>query len=151
MTPLDLLRFLQTHRLAVQTSISPSGIPQAAVVGIAVSDRFEIVFDTLSSTRKAFNLRQNPRIALVVGGLTAGDERTAQIEGTADEPSSGELERLKGVYYSVHPDGPSRLNWTGLIYVRVRPTWIRFSDYNQAPPVIVEFRGAELGPEVSDP
>ena len=27
----------------------------------------------------------------------------------------------------------------GLIYVRSRPTWIRYSDFNQDPPLIVEF------------
>jgi hypothetical protein len=59
-TSRELLEFLQTHRLAVQTSVSASGGPQAAVVGIAVSDRFEIIFDTLASTRKAVNLRRNP-------------------------------------------------------------------------------------------
>jgi len=119
-------------------------MPQAAVVGIAVSDRFEIVFDTLASTRKAVNLRQNPRAAFVVGGLTEGDERTAQVEGIADEPSGEELERLKGVYYHVYPDGPSRLSWPGLIYFRVRPNWIRFSDYTQDPPLIVEFTREQL-------
>ena len=119
-------------------------MPQAAVVGIAVSDRFEIVFDTLSSTRKAINLKANPKAALVVGGLNPGDERTAQVEGIADEPSGEELERLRGVYYGVFPDGPSRLSWTGLIYVRVRPAWIRFSDYNQNPPIVVEFTAADL-------
>ena len=144
MTPHDLLRFLQTQRLAVQTSNPASGMPQAAVVGIAVSDRFEIVFDTLASTRKAVNLRQNPRAAFVVGGLTEGDERTAQVEGIADEPSGEELERLKGVYYHVYPDGPSRLSWPGLIYFRVRPNWIRFSDYTQDPPLIVEFTREQL-------
>jgi hypothetical protein len=145
-TSRELLQFLQTHRLAVQTSVSASGGPQAAVVGIAVSDRFEIIFDTLASTRKAVNLRRNPGAALVVGGLIAGDERTAQIEGIADEPTGEELERLKSVYYSVYPDGPSRLDWPGLTYFRVRPTWIRFSDFNQAPPLIVEFTAAELEP-----
>jgi pyridoxine/pyridoxamine 5'-phosphate oxidase len=145
-TPRDLLQFLQSHRLAVQTSVSASGTPQAAVVGIAVSDRFEIVFDTLASTRKAINLRQNPTAAIVVGGLIAGDERTAQIEGVADEPAGEELERLKGVYYDVYPDGRSRSAWSGLIYVRVRPTWVRFSDYNRDPPLIIEFARAALEP-----
>jgi hypothetical protein len=146
MTPRDLVVFLRTERLAVQTSVSAAGAPQAAVVGIAVSDRFEIVFDTLASTRKAVNLRQNPRTALVVGGLKAGEERTAQIEGIADYPSGAELDRLKRVYYGVYPDGPSRLYWPGLTYIRVRPTWIRFSDFNQAPPLIVEFTAADLEP-----
>lgn len=144
MSPRDLLQFLQNQRLAVQASVSASGVPQAAVVGIAVSDRFEIVFDTLASTRKVVNLRGNLHAALVVGGLTAGDERTAQIEGVADEPSGEDLERLKRVYYGVYPDGPSRLSWNGLIYLRVRPTWIRFSDYTQGPPLIVEFERGDL-------
>jgi len=144
MTAHDLLHFLRTQRLAVQASVAGSGMPQAAVVGFAISDRFEIVFDTLSSTRKAVNLRLHGKAALVVGGLLPGDERTAQIEGMADEPSGADLERIKQVYYTAYPDGPSRLSWPGLIYVRVRPTWIRFSDFNRNPPQIVEFRTEEL-------
>lgn len=139
-----LLTFLREHRLAVQASVSAAGAPQAAVVGFAVSDRFEIVFDTLESTRKAENLRRNARMTLVVGGLVEGDERTVQLEGMADEPAGADLERLKQVYYSVYPDGPGRLSWPGLIYVRVRPEWVRYSDYNLDPPEIVEFSGAEL-------
>lgn len=140
----NLLEFMRQHRLAVQASISPWDCPQAAVIGFAVTNDFEIVFDTLDSTRKAQNLRRNPRLALVIGGLNAGDEQTVQYEGIADEPSGAELERLKGLYYGVYPDGPSRLNWPGLIYVRVRPTWIRYSNYSVNPPQIVEFRAEQL-------
>jgi pyridoxine/pyridoxamine 5'-phosphate oxidase len=139
-----LLEFLREHRLAVEASVSASGGAQAAVVGIAVTDRFEIVFDTVESTRKAQNLRRNPKLALVIGGLIAGDERTVQYEGVADEPSGIELERIKRAYYGVYPDGPSRLSWPGLMYVRVRPTWIRYSDYTRDPPEIVEFTAEQL-------
>ena len=139
-----LLQFLRQHRLAVQASVSATASPQAAVVGFAVTDDFELVFDTLDSSRKAQNLRRNSKMALVIGGVSPGDERTVQYEGIADEPSGAELERLKAVYYGVYPDGPSRLAWSGLIYVRVRPTWIRYSDYNVTPPKIVEFRAEEL-------
>jgi pyridoxine/pyridoxamine 5'-phosphate oxidase len=100
MTARALLDFLRSHRLAVEASVSPTGGAQAAVVGFAITDQFEIVFDTLVSTRKAQNLRQNPKIALVVGGSAAGEERTAQYEGIADEPSGAELEQLKRVYYT---------------------------------------------------
>ncbi len=140
----DLLVFLRQHRLAVQASVSGATAPQAAVVGFAITDRFEIVFDTLDSTRKVLNLRRNPKLALVIGGLTGGDERTAQYEGLSDEPSGTELERLKAVYYEAFPDGPSRLAWPGLTYVRVRPSWIRYSDYNRSPPLIVEFTAGQL-------
>jgi hypothetical protein len=145
MTRSELLQFLRGHSLAVQTSVSPSLAPQAAVVGIAVTDDFEVVFDTLDVTRKVTNLRRNPRIAFVVGGLTHGDERTAQYEGVADEPVGAELERLKQFYFIRFPDGRARESWPGLIYVRARPTWIRYSDYNQAPPRVVEFSFEQQG------
>ena len=144
MTPAALLAFMRTHRVAVEASVTPEGAAQAAVVGIAITDRFEIVFDTLGSSRKARNLRGNPAIALVLGGLLPGDECTVQYEGTADEPSGDELERLTQVYYAVYPDGPSRLSWPGLTYVRVRPRWIRYSDFGQPTPLIVEFSGDQL-------
>ena len=139
-----LLGFLRGERLAVQASTAANGTPQAAVVGFAVTDSFELVFDTLASTRKAQNLRRNSTIAFVIGGLGDGDERTVQYEGVADEPAGEELDRLKEAYYSVFPDGPSRASWPGLIYVRVRPTWLRFSDYNVDPPEIIELTSDDL-------
>lgn len=145
MDALRLLEFLRRHRVAVEASVSAHGGAQAAVVGIAFTDRFEIVFDTLASSRKAQNLRRNPKVALVVGGLLPGEERTVQYEGIADEPSGADLERLKQTYYTVYPDGPSRLSWPGLIYVRVRPTWIRYSDFTLDPPQIVELTAEQLG------
>lgn len=147
MTTSQLLQFMREHRLAVQASVSPDGAAQAAVVGIAVTASFELVFDTLDSTRKLGNLRRNSRIAFVIGGSSAGDERTVQYEGVADEPKGAERERVLAAYYEAWPDGPSRANWPGLVYVRVRPTWIRFSDFNQSPPLIVEFDGTELRAE----
>ena len=139
-----LLEFLRSHRLAVEASVSTVTKPQAAIVGFAVSDQFEIVFDTLASTRKAENLRNNPRIALVIGGWAAGDERTVQYEGDADEPVGAERKRIAEVYYSAYPDGRERAKWPGLTYFRVKPTWIRYSDYNRNPPEIVEFSSADL-------
>lgn len=138
MTRAEILAYMRTHSLAVQASVSGDAAPQAAVVGFAVSDDFEIVFDTLSATRKAANLRRNGRCAIVIGGVTDGDERTVQYEGVADEPAGAELERLKNLYFGVFPDGRERQRWPGLIYVRVRPRWLRFSDFNQSPPTIVE-------------
>ena len=147
MNTADLLEFLRRHRLAVQASVSAGSAPQAAVIGYAVTERFEIVFDTLDSSRKGQNLRRNNRIALVIGGLADGEERTVQYEGIIDEPSGEELDRLKQVYYAVWPDGPSRLSWPGLTYVRVRPTWNRYSNFNANPPQIVEFTADQLAEE----
>jgi hypothetical protein len=144
MRPKNLLEFLREHRLAAEGSVSSSFGAQAAVVGFAISDEFEIIFDTLDSTRKVANLRHNPRLAFVIGGFTSGDERTAQYEGVADEPSGSELERITKIYYGVYPEGRERRSWSGLIYVRVRPIWIRYSNYNVDPPQIIEFTAEEL-------
>ncbi len=120
MTRADILTFMRTHSLGVQASVSPEGVPQAAVVGFVVTDDFEIVFDTLARTRKALNLRRNAACTFVIGGLTHGDERTVQYEGIADEPMGTELERLKAMYFVRFPDGLERSHWPGLIYVRIR-------------------------------
>ena len=144
MSPRNLLEFMRRYRVAVEASVSAAGAVQAAVVGIAVTERFEIVFDTLSSSRKAQNLRRHSKVALVIGGLSDGEERTVQYEGVADEPGGDELERLKQACYQVYPDGPSRLSWPELIYVRVRPTGIRYSDFTANPPLIVEFTPSQL-------
>jgi hypothetical protein len=143
-TPSELLTFMRLNRLAVEASVSPHEAPQAAVVGIAVTDAFELVFDTIESTRKLPNLRRNPRIAFVIGGWVEGDARTVQYEGVADEPRGSERERIRSVYFDVWPDGREREAWPGLAYVRVRPTWIRYSDYNRVPPLIEEFNAQLL-------
>ena len=145
MTRQQLLDFLRSQKLAVLCSVGPEGAPQAAVVGYAVSDQLEIVFDTTADTRKARNIRADPRVALVIGGLAAGDERTVQYEGIADQPAGAELERARELYFAVYPDGRERLaSWPGLIHVRVRPLWIRYSDFDRDPPEIVELSGPEL-------
>ena len=135
---------MRSHRFAIQASASPTASPQAAVVGVVVTDDFEVFFDTLDTTRKMRNLRQNPKIAFVIGGTVEGDERTVQYEGIADEPKGSELERLKMVYFHRFPDGPERQAWPGLVYVRARPSWIRYSDFNVVPAAIIELDGREL-------
>jgi general stress protein 26 len=144
MTTADLLDFMRGHPLAVQASVSDAGSPQAAVVGIAVSDDLEIVFDADGGSRKVANLRQRPEIAFVIGGTSPGDERTLQYEGIADEPTGSELERLQRLYFEAFPSGRERRTWPGITYVRASPTWIRYTDFNQDPPVVAEFNRAQL-------
>ena len=128
----------------MQSSAHRGGAPQSAVVGIAVSDDFEIIFDTVATSRKAQNLRERNAVAFVVGGLVPNDERSLQYEGVVDDPTGAERVRLTELYYGVFPDGRERLKWPGLIYFRARPTWIRYSDYNQNPPQILEWDQATL-------
>jgi uncharacterized protein YhbP (UPF0306 family) len=125
--------------LAVEASVSASSSPQAAVVGFVATDSFELFFDTTESTRKVVNLRANSAVAFVIGGLGSGEERTVQYEGVVDEPQGRELDQLKELYFLRFPDGRERQRWPGILYFRVRPRWVRFSDYRTDPPEIVEF------------
>jgi Pyridoxamine 5'-phosphate oxidase len=141
-TGADLVGFLRGHKLAVEASLAPDGRPQAAVVGFAVSDLLEIAFDTVTSSRKYQNLLRDPRIALVVGW---DREITAQIEGVVDFPTGDELIRMRECYFVACPDGRDRLRWPGITHARVRPTWIRLSDFTQDPPRIVEMSNPASG------
>src|SRR4051812_15542771 len=129
---------------AVQASATATGVPQAAIVGVVVTDRFEVFFDTLAGSRKAVNLRYNPAAALVIGPAAGGSERTVQLEGVADEPAGTELEILLELYFATFPDGRERQQWPGISYWRVRPTWLRYSDYSIDPPAVVEFTASDF-------
>jgi len=144
MKPDELLRFMRGARYAVEATVTQTSAPQAAVIGVAITDAFEIVFDTIGSSRKAQNLRVNRRVALVLGNCYDGDERTIQYEGLADEPDGAELRRLKETYFRVFPDGRDRERWPGITYFRVTPVWLRYSNYNANPPEIVEFDAGDL-------
>jgi len=140
----DLLAIMRQAKYGVQASVSASGKPQAAVIGVVVSDRFEVFFDTLESTRKAANLRRNPAVALALGPISDAAERAVQVEGTADEPQGDDLQRLLDLYFARFPDGRDRQRWPGIIYVRVTPAWLRYSDFSIDPPLIAELSAADL-------
>jgi hypothetical protein len=136
MTPREVLALMRRSSFWVEATTHANGAPQAAVIGVAVGDSFELVFDTLDSTRKCANLRREPRVALA---MWAG-EATVQVEGVTDEPTGAELAAAKRVYFATFPDGPDREKWAGITYVRVKPTWIRATDFSGAEPAITELR-----------
>lgn len=136
MTKVEIYNFIAEQKLGVVSSISPEGKPQSALVGIAVTPELEIIFDTVQSSRKFKNLVANPACSFVVGW--AG-EVTVQYEGEAYQPEGAELLRYQHVYFRRWPDGPSRLSWLGIKYFVVRPTWIRYSDFDRNPLDIQEF------------
>jgi hypothetical protein len=140
-----VLELLKSRRVAVQATTGPDGRPQAAIVAYVMGEGFELLFDALGSSRKVRNLRANPAVALVIGGFAPGDKRTVQYEGLADEPAGDERRRIERVHFGRTPGDAGPASWPDLVYVRVRPTWIRLGDFDATPPTIVEFAAAELG------
>jgi pyridoxine/pyridoxamine 5'-phosphate oxidase len=127
--------FMKQHRYGVVSSISRDGSPQSALVGIATSPELEIVFDTVTSSRKYPNLIKRPRCSFVIGW---SGEQTLQYEGIAEEPTGAALQRYQEVYFATWPDGLARLSWPGIAYFVVHPRWIRYSDFDQNPPLVRE-------------
>jgi pyridoxine/pyridoxamine 5'-phosphate oxidase len=130
-----IYRFLTQHRYGVFSSLSATGTPQSALVGIAITSELEIIFDTLKTTRKYSNLIARPTCSLVIGWE---NEQTVQFEGTAFEPQGSEVAKYQEAYFVAWPEGPARITWSGITWIVVRPRWLRYTDFNQSPPLIVE-------------
>ncbi len=139
MTEADVYSFMTGCKLGVLGTVGASGLPQSALMGIAVTPQLEIIFDTVKSSRKYPNLVARPACSFVVGWEGG---RSVQYEGVAAELASPELEKYLEIYFGVWPDGRARLDWPGIVYFVVRPLWIRFGDFDQRPPVICEFNFA---------
>lgn len=90
MTRSEVLQFLRAQPWAVEASVDEQCKPEVAVIGVATAEPHDLVFDTLSASRKAAILRWNSGIALVMGW---DNRQTAQIESLVDEPSGDELQR----------------------------------------------------------
>jgi hypothetical protein len=71
-------------------------------------------------------------------------EQTVQLEGIADEPHGEELYRVQRYYFGHFPDGQMRLSWPGLTYFRIRPHWIRYSDFRDTNTTVAEFIESDL-------
>jgi pyridoxine/pyridoxamine 5'-phosphate oxidase len=134
-TKAELCAFLKRYRLATLATVNASSRPESAVMGIAVTDDLELIFDTLKTSRKYANLLAQPTVALVIGWDA---EQTVQYEGIAEELGGEALRTAKQVYFKAWPDGRDREHWPAIAYFKVRPTWARFSDFSPPSPRIVE-------------
>ncbi len=133
-----VLEYLRRNRYAVVSSLSEAGTPQSALVGIAVTPEMEVVFDMRKASRKYANLTARPACSMVIGGWSG--EQTVQYEGDAFEPAGHERARYQEIYFEVWPGGRERMQSPAITFLVVRPRWIRYSDFDQRPPVVEEFR-----------
>jgi general stress protein 26 len=133
----EVFLFMNGERLGVLTTATNSGQPAAALMGFAVTPGLELIFDTVRSSRKYPNLKENPRVAWVIGCTT---EVTVQYEGEAEELEGAALAEYKPIYFQKFPDGPAREHWAGMTYFVVRPKWVRYCDYNPSLRRIEELR-----------
>jgi hypothetical protein len=122
----QFINFVRQCGQAVIATRGAEGAPQAALVGITATGRGELVFDTSRSSRKYRNLSAFAQVALVIG---RENEMTVQCEGTADTPTGADRDRCLQAYFAQYPDGVERAHDHEIVHVRVRPSWLRYSDY----------------------
>jgi pyridoxamine 5'-phosphate oxidase-like protein len=131
----ELAAYMRGHKLVVISTVNSKSEPEAALMGVGITDALELVFDTTSRSRKHGNLLARPRAAATFFGP---GEQTLQYEGvaipvSATEPADRDYRER---YYTAWPDGRSRLHWDGLVYWRLKPLWARYSRFD--PPTIIE-------------
>ncbi|GAA1826248.1 pyridoxamine 5'-phosphate oxidase family protein [Agromyces salentinus] len=132
-----LVDYVRERGDAVVSTVGPDGAPQSAYLSITATDSGELVFNARGGSRKIANLRRDPRIAIVVGGI---DKTTVQAQGRADvlEPGSADAAPYAEAYGRAFPWFAESLAKSEYELVRVQLDWARFGDYRSGPPVSVE-------------
>lgn len=126
-----LFDFIKKHKLGVVASVSGDCLPQAAVVGIAVTEDLELVCSSFITSRKYKNLKTNPNVAVVIGWE---QDRTVQYEGVAEEldVDEGENDPLRTILADI-PSIAKYIPREHKVFYKIKPKWIRFSDLSVEP------------------
>ncbi|MFA5954480.1 MAG: pyridoxamine 5'-phosphate oxidase family protein [Patescibacteria group bacterium] len=124
-----ILEFIKAHHIAV-VATTDTEKPEAAVVEYGETDELELIIDTFISSRKSKNILHNPNVALVIGW---DNNITLQYEGEATELKGSELEKSKEIYFKKNPRAKEWDGREGIVYFKIIPKWIRYSDLNKHP------------------
>lgn len=136
-----ILAFIRQQKLAVIATASQTARPESALIAYTEDDDLCLYFQTGIDTRKAANLKINPRVALTIG-FSLENLVTVQYEGTATrlmEPA--DLEACKKRF--VVKDSPTTavyFNRPEVIFFKISPTWISYSDYAGMLPEVIELK-----------
>ena len=130
-----IYEFVKEHHLAVISTVNGQALPEASVVGIFVKklehEDFEIHIATYDSSRKAFNIKRNPRVALVIGWEHG---KTVQIEGVAEEITGlDEKDKVKWEEYPHMPTLAKHIKQEHAVMLKITPKWVKYSNLSTEP------------------
>ena len=133
--------FLHSQPMATISTIdAESKGPQSALIAFAEFEGLNLIFETFSGTRKFTNLQTDPRVALVIGWATDKPHYiTVQYEGIARPVSDDMADHYRDIFLA--KDTPCTAEFLRHPHVRlftVKPSWIRYSDYRNETPHIIE-------------
>lgn len=128
----DVKTFLTLSTTCVISTIGDSGQPEAATVGFSVDDELKVLIATNEKTRKAANLAENNKVALVVG---FDGPKTVQLEGEVEKLDQTEYQDRINFHFEKVPSAKKFAGETGQNYYLITPIWLRFTDYTQDPAI----------------
>ena len=129
-----ILNFLKSQLLGVIATVDKNNKPESALVGFSETDELEIIFGTFNDTRKFANLQQNPHVAFTI----SGPKITVQYEGVAKMAEVDEIEKYRAIHLTKNPRAQKVSHHVKQQFFKVTPSWIRYTDISQKPPVIWE-------------
>ncbi len=133
----EILAFIKTKKHAVISTSGNSNHPEAALIGFGETNNFELIFGTYQTSRKYKNLKENNKVAFVIGWDK--DYITVQYEGLASELGSPEVEKYIALYHKKIPGAIIYKSHPQQTYWKVTPTWIRYSDLSGSEEKVFEF------------
>lgn len=125
-----ILDFIKKNKIGVISTVNPQNKPESAVVEFGETDNLELIFDAYSNSRKAKNIKLNTNVSFVIGW---DKDITVQYEGKAVQLEGQELENYKKIYIQKNKNVKKWEKVKGIIFFKVVPSWIRYSDLNKDP------------------
>lgn len=122
------VEFVRAAELAVLATASPAGKPEAALLGVAVTESGELVVDIARSARKLANIERNNQVAVVIGWA---DDVSIQVEGHIRLVAGEERRGYEQVYLARFPG--SRVADPGFAVAVITPQWVRSYDAGSDP------------------
>jgi nitroimidazol reductase NimA-like FMN-containing flavoprotein (pyridoxamine 5'-phosphate oxidase superfamily) len=120
---------LKEEELCTLATASKDGIPEAATVRYMSDDDFNIYINSGSTYRKYQNMKENPRVAVVING----EYRNIQLEGEAEEVAKEDSDYIVQMYK--HKYGRSKyLTNDESVFFKIKTDWVRILIDGSYPP-----------------
>jgi general stress protein 26 len=124
---LFLYQYIHKRMIGVLATTNSKGNSEAAAMEFGDTKNLKLIFNTLQSTRKYKNLKNNPHVAFVIGWE---DWTTVQYEGIAAELKGTKLAKYKKIMFAKNSQFQKWETLPNMAYFVVTPKWIRYSPYD---------------------
>lgn len=132
----DLLLMLKNNKLSILSTASLSGKTESAIMAMVVKDDFTILMSTEPTSRKMINIKSNPQVSVIIGGLN--NDPSVQIDGQIKILNEEETSEACNYMLVARPELKEYGIETATI-MAITPLWMRYSDFSKNPPEIIEF------------